>query len=796
MPNTVSYQVSKDLFLVHQGLATGQTAKVVVEQPTNHFAVIDCSGSMSYDLPRIREQLKRKLPKLLKEQDTISIIWFSGRGEFGTLLEAEPVATLTDLKAVEQAIDRWLRPCGLTGFTEPLQEASKVVQRVAKARPGSVNSLLFMSDGGDNQGTRPGILKAMEEAANGFQSTTIVEYGFYADRNLLSAMAEKAGGAHIFAEDFARYSPTFEAVLQKRPVSAPRVEVKVEGDPIQGFVFAMHEDDLITYAVEAGKVRIPENVTGVWYVSPTQIGVESKHKFADEVALQFSANVAGQMTGLIPTTSDIRNLTPSMQAAFAAVSLYAVRMKPNVVYPFLKVLGDVSFIEEFANCFGKQRYSAFQERTKKAAFGEGVFTKGYDPTKVPAEDAFTVLDMLQLLSSDDGNKVMLDNNGFRYSRIGRGRVDSSDQLTDAEQDEIKVLTEEMGLTKKASRVAEITARITEITSSKPAALKFQADLMDDGYPISSLTFNEDRPNVSFLVRKTGTVDLSARLPEGSKAPAQIKTNVFRNYAAIKDGLVNIEQLPVNLTPESFKTLSEKLGDDITRVMGVDHNDTRVIGNLHLRELPVINRKMVRDVSAKEFFGLQYQLIAAQAEQKVYNSFAKELAPKERSEGLKELYGEEAAAWLKEQGITDGGFAPKSVQAESTDFYMGKELKVSLKGYSKLPSLKEAQAAIAKGKVNGPTALMVPTIKEVEDFTTKANGKTTAVQVWLDVQASAAKSKVRDLLFKIAQTNFAIIVGQTWFREFATLDDNTLVIEPVAGTKIECKAEMREIECRI
>lgn len=782
MPNTVSYQVSKDLFLVHQQRAAAPATKVVVEQPTNHFVITDCSGSMSYDLPRIREQLKRKLPKLLREPDTITLIWFSGYRQFGTLLEAEPVATLTDLQAVERAIDRWLKPCGLTGFTEPLQEAVKVVQRVAGARPGSVSSLLFMSDGCDNQGTRATILKAVEEAGNSFQSTTIVEYGYYADRNLLSAMAEKAGGTHIFAEDFSRYSPTFEAVLQKRPVGAPRVEVRVEGDPVQGFVFALQDGDLVTYAVEGGNVRVPENLSGFWFVSPCQVGVPSKMDFAQSVAYQASK---------LPLS-----LSDDIRAAYAAVSLYAVRMKPNVVYPFLKVLGDVSFIDEFGTCFGKQRYSAFQERVHKAAFGDGAFTKGYDPNKVPADDAFTVLDLLQLLSGDDGNRVLLDNNGFRYSRIGRGRVDSSDQLTDAEQDEIKALTEEIGRTKKASRIAEINARIAEITANKPVALKFQADPMQDGYPLSSLTFNEDRPNVSFLVRKAGTVDLSARLPDGSKVPAQFRTHVFRNYAAIKDGLVNIEQLPVNLTPETYKALGKKLGADLTRVIEVDYNDTRVIGTLYLRELPVINRKMVQDVSAKEFFELQYRLLVTQAEQKVYNSYQRELAPKERSEGLKELYGEDGAAWLKEQGITDGGFSPKSVQAESTDFYMGKELKVSLKGYSKLPSLKEAQAAIAKGKINGPTALMAETISEVESFIVKADGKTNAVRVWLDVQAAAAKAKVRELIFQIAKTNFAIIVGQTWPVEFKSLDENSLTIEPVPGTRIDGKMEMREIECKI
>jgi hypothetical protein len=191
--SSTAYTLSRDLFLIKQVLSQNTPPTAAVETAINHLVVIDCSGSMSWDLPKIREQLKRKVPKLLKEQDTISIIWFSGRRQFGTLLEAEPVATLVDLQDVERAIDRWLKPVGLTGFREPLEEAAKVVERVSKARKGSVASLFFMSDGCDNQWDRAEILKATETAAGGFASTTFVEYGYYADRPLLTAMAEKSG---------------------------------------------------------------------------------------------------------------------------------------------------------------------------------------------------------------------------------------------------------------------------------------------------------------------------------------------------------------------------------------------------------------------------------------------------------------------------------------------------------------------------------------------------------------------------------------------------------------------------
>ena len=61
--------------------------KVEVAKKTNHIFVVDVSGSMYYDLPKIRTQLKNKLSSLMKEGDTISIVWFSGRNDAGILKE-------------------------------------------------------------------------------------------------------------------------------------------------------------------------------------------------------------------------------------------------------------------------------------------------------------------------------------------------------------------------------------------------------------------------------------------------------------------------------------------------------------------------------------------------------------------------------------------------------------------------------------------------------------------------------------------------------------------------------------
>jgi hypothetical protein len=132
--------------------------------------------------------------------------------------------------------------------------------------------------------------------------------------------------------------------------------------------------------------------------------------------------------------------------------------------------------------------------------------------------------------------------------------------------------------------------------------------------------------------------------------------------------------------------------------------------------------------------------------------------------------------------------------------MGKELKVNLKGLSKLPSLNDVRKQMAKGKLNAPGALMAPVVELVEGFIDSdaykaAADKDAVLKAWLEGQTKAARTEARKLIYQIAQTTFALVVGQTWFNEFKSLDENSLDIE-VDGNTIPCKVEMREIEVKI
>jgi hypothetical protein len=741
-------------------------------QPTNHLVVIDCSGSMYHDLPLIRTQLKDKLPRLIAEGDTISLIWFSGKGEFGTLVKGEPVATLKDLSDLNKAIDRWLKPVGLTGFKEPLEEVKRLASSI-----GGVCSLFFMSDGCDNVWSQAQILKAVEEVVPVVASATFVEYGYYCNHPLMVSMAEAAGGALILNEDFKKYEPSFEAAMQKRPLGAKRIDVDLQADAIKGFAFAFDGEALLTFKVEGGKVTVPEQVDKIWYVAPGQKG-------------------PGKPTGINfaqPTAND----QSVIAAAYAAVALYSQRMATDVVLGLLKNIGDVRVIKQFSGCFGKQKYAEFVETTTLAALNPKLrWTEGYDPKSLPDDNAFTVLDLLRIISEDDDNRLLLDSEVFRYNRIGRPRVQEA-ELTAEEQQEVEQIQREMKVA-KGKLLEGLETKLASVQAGK-SPLKFTATPDPNGVPVGALIYNETRPNVSVQTRREGTVDLKER--KGTwhpKIPDVFPTFVYRNYTIIRDGLVNVETLPLKLTAATLDKL-KKAGIPANAIGTSDTGGTTVI---NLRELPIINRAMVQATSAKRLFELEYELTVARAGQKVYNAYYKENFEGRASEGFKVLYGVDGAEWLKEQGITDySGFSPKGKQAMAQDVYMGKELHVALKGLSSLPTLKDVQARIASGKHTASSTLMAPFVKEVEDFLAssvyeKASDQAKVYKAWLEGQAAAAKTKVRGLLYQLSQIRMSVIVGQTWFTEFSSLDDTSLTIQGPDGKDIVGTVTMKEIEVPI
>jgi hypothetical protein len=493
-------------------------------------------------------------------------------------------------------------------------------------------------------------------------------------------------------------------------------------------------------------------------------------------------------------------MSDPISAAYAAVSLYSTRMRPEVVLPLLKVLGDSKFVKGFASCFGKQKYSEFMDATKAAAFDPKLrWTEGFDPKAVPADDATTVLDVLWALAMDEGNTVLLDDPSFKYAKIGRARLDADSLVSDEEAAKIAEVTAKLASTKDAKTLKELSEELSKLTAAKPDALKFQADPAPNGYGIGGLVYNEDRPNVSIQVRRTGTVDISGRLPESLKdrIPGTFNTFQFRNYAILRDGLVNVSSLPVRVTKATAQKLDKLLPSGFSQAA----TDGFVTGHVTLGALPPINRKMVAKVSAVELLKLQYALEQSRAAAKVFKFYLDEKKPKKSSASWKDTYGEDGATWLKDNGFTDySGWAPAHTkQAEATDHYVGKELVVSLKGLSSLPKVADVVTKLASGKgLTVSMSLMAPYIAQVDAFKNstpfKAAGSTDEALIqWLSERVAEAVAKSRELCRQIAEVKYSVIIGQIWL--FGTLDETELK-HIIDGQEVQVSFKLKEIEIKV
>lgn len=708
------------------------------EVPNNHVLVIDCSGSMCYDLPKMRQQLKNKLPAMVKENDTVSLVWFSGKGEFGRLVDRVKVNDLNDLNRLNTAIDRWLKPMGLTGFVEPLRSVADLVEEQS-----GVYSMMFLTDGCDNQWSHSEIMEATKSLETLIAGAVFVEYGWYCNHKLLDEMASEIGGSVVFAEDFDRYEPIFDDVICKDYKSANRISIEV-GNPLFDLVWAVGENGPKTFKVKDGKVNVPEATDEIFYFTDG----EEKFILADH----------------------------EKKAILQGLSVLALRRKGLFVKQVLKELGFGTLYNKFSNCFGKQALYDFQGSLLKASKepeleeNEGI---------IENKTAFTVLDLLSLLKE---SRCKIDLGKLKYNRIGR-RSEPDKRLTDEEK---KSLIEAI---ENAQDQSEVSAAVEKMVAAKKE-IKFNWSKKQ--HVIKSLTWNETRPNVSMLFQIEGTAEIGEN---DYQLPKEFKTAIWRNYTIIRDGLLNIDVLPVVLTKSAYDVLSAN------NVLNFDEPFVEEkLYEIDLRRMPLLNESMVEEVSAKEYFSKLYDFLTVKATKKICNAFMDEISAPERAQTLSEIYGKDAAEWLLSIGISDQGFSPKTVLTPATDRYMATELIAKMKGLSSIPSFNAFKKKMDEGKkLNPADQIMAKCYNNYllikADYT--KNGELNKEEFEKRLLEDLLKIDfiLRNLSVKLAKMRFSIIVGQTWFKEFEGIENCKLSME-FNGQPIECSVELKDTEIAI
>jgi hypothetical protein len=667
----------------------------------------------------MRQQLKNRLSEVVRVEDTITIIAFSSSHVCYVLKEMVKVNTPEQLAELQAAIDRYLVPNGWTDFVPPI----KATERIINENQGNWN-WIFLSDGGHNDGPFSDVVSALSNIQNRVANATIIEYGYYADSQRLTEMAEMLGGTKIMAEDFDTYVPVIESALSKSPTS-PKIEVEVSQeikdalryqklfyvDPISNSIHVVSTND---------SVFIPSHIDKFYSISKKVVGTRSADKASPE-------------------------------AYYAAIYVLADLLKFDDVDEVLATLGDEKFLNMYQDAFGKQKLFVFQSEVLKATFDENA--RGtINPDYVPVDSNYCVVDFFNDLVSGD-NYIKVVSPDFAYKRIGAKAVDKV-VLTDEEKEKLA--------NAKTKRAAE---KVVETAQGRSVKMT----MIDKGYPVSSFTWNEERANLSALLK----IDVDLELPKNDVGLTQISSFVWRNYTIIKDGVLNINLLPVVMDQKTFDLLQTKnvILSDIEQVN--DHYE----GLVDISNLPIINRKRVRASKMKRMTKLALKLNDYKFQLKYLGYLKKELNVSDSSDTSAGTtgsykYSPEQLQYLESIGITSNGYAPKKELDKDGDYYLALTLNSNFKGFSSIPAIESIDKKLKAGKSLTPSEEYLRLVIAFVDKKYLSNNKGEAYKDAVKSAFNLLTIKKREVAEELSQMKFAMIVSRKWFSDCESFDENT------------------------
>ena len=359
----------------------------IANDAVHRIFCIDVSGSMASDLPDIRRQLKNKMPTSIRPQDFMSLIWFSGKGQFGTIFEHISIHDLKDLVNINTAIDRYLATVGSTGFVEPIRMAKKLAQTYPE-QP----QVFFLTDGGENVWSKQECLQSFSEMVD--IPLVIVEYQYYCDRTFLGQLAEISNGVSLFNENFESYDVSFDNYMKNRVSTSKIVESDLAILYVNDGKFVYK---LPTGGLTEGVFRIPKHIDRVWKVDSTK-----------------------SLDGLFP--SDERDKNDPLVHEIYLTMLFALQThQADIMEKCVNVLGDVYVSKQYSVCFSKQDESRLSDHISNCIYDPATFAfkDGVDVHFVVNNNVFTIIDLLQTIQADTKSRYYPYHPSIVYNRISK-----------------------------------------------------------------------------------------------------------------------------------------------------------------------------------------------------------------------------------------------------------------------------------------------------------------------------------------------------------------------------------------
>lgn len=500
------------------------TAVEVADVPIHYIQILDRSGSMYGDIDELIENVKETI-RHMKETDFYTVIWFSGKGEFRTILKG--ISCNHSQENEFKVLDSIKSVIGLTCFNEATSEAISITDEL-KDLCGTVSITLF-TDGmstvsGDNLAMTDLLDRIVDEYNDKIIAFNTIGYGDYCEETLLSCWSNRTQyGIFTHQSHINQYFDIFSSnsdILSD--VSANSIDIELKGDNSTKMYYSTNkfvrkiEDRKLSYTMCPSK---------------NQIILVSEESSMDDLIVVIN--------GIEYPMKDVKsNLNESWIDSIFYKLAYAEYTTGNAYASlrYLSLIGDKDLIDDHMNSFNKFERAKHTAWLKKAVRSTQYRNpQSADINYIPDPNVPCVIDLLTVIAT---NNCLYDPNYVKYSRIGK----------------------------------KVEDRFNMFVSN--------GDLCE----ISDIVFNEEHLNVSIRFKMDGYVRLNPRQAKEVGLNDEFGCSIFRTHTIIKDGNFNVETISIKTDKPAIQ---DYIKDNFGYAINSFSDDGCMV--INLTKIPVVNR---------------------------------------------------------------------------------------------------------------------------------------------------------------------------------------------------------------
>lgn len=717
----------------------------------HHIQIIDRSGSMYSYINELIDNLQDTLT-VIDPNDLLSIIWFSGPGQYRTLVKgAKKTDNLTAL--LDSIRSTLLTTC----FSEPLMEAEKLIEELTTLCPNF--SLTLFTDGcpvipwGEHEEIRR-IKDIMKRLSTKLVSCVTIGYGYYYNQLLLLEIAEFGKQGKFFhASNIDDYLSYFKSNYQN---------LKSMGE------------QTVTFKDFMGTMLHLTPTSHQFYIRGISANVEdltiTLYKDKNFFFILDKNPSTGFKMNDITLKQCKKGIIAEIPAHFLEQFFYSYAYqrfyegnKEESLNILANNLHDKNLVDRLINVYTYDERGEFLKDLESCIYAAaGRYKTGKcNDNYIPADDCLCVMDILKVLA--EGDCYYLPGSVKDYKRIGK-KHDSAVKLFEYSKEETRV-------------------------------------------PFGNFVFNEKFLNMSQKIFFKGKVHLNPKQAEdvGLSFTEVDGISRFKTHTIVKDGNLNIKKFDTFVDMETMKKLNEiSCGKGDRKLSFItDTQYPPLIGDNFKGEcrvsfdfikLPIINKEYVKGKCAilDSIFDTTMEMLTLECKQKVLNYYIKKIKGDVTvARGIFEGMNEAQIALLKSHGITEertfnDPFAEVAEKDQSKlDFYMARTFEVDIKGKKTIPSVSDVLKRVEayknaasekekeKKKLKGLTLIMADYIEyfKFEHHMAVGDKRVLAeVERCASVVLKGIRKDLQKLRMMLAIVKMGKVLSNSWFDNL-NLSDN-------------------------